>query len=337
MKEFKFNSATMQILLEQTAEDFVKNFNQMFYLNGEALKLLLKYLPNKEALIEFLKTAQISPTGSTAEIFPVLHTQYSEAEIAILFAQSGHIDWVMQQDLEDLLIRKRLFLDEICLYNKNIGWINDKIYRENPSRSILIKNQDWKTLAFYDEAEILFRYERYDDMLRGAQKCYDLLYHSIHRSLITKNMENLREKSFTYFNPYLFLAQQKDSTHFFAEGNLWLQLKKLYETHQIKAEECFETCVLIAFYKESIEAKEPELIKFIASFVTDQNLTYRPSELKQKAFEIWLYHQLREIGEPRLAKKTLKKYSLFSSQRKRIKEKRKAINYDSICASLKYS
>ena len=201
----------------------------------------------------------------------------------------------------------------------------------------MIKNQDWTTLAFYDEAEILFRNERYEDMLRGAQKCYDLLYHSIHRSLITKNMDQWREKSLTYFNPYLFLAKQNDSVHFFAEGDLWLLLKELYETHQLKAKDCFETFVLIAFYKESIEAKEPELIKFIASFVTDKDLTYRPLELKQKAFEIWLYHQLKEIGEPRLAKKTLKKYSFFSSQRKRIKEARKYINYDSICASLKYS
>lgn len=337
MKSFKFDSATMQLLLEQTPENFVKNFNQMFYLSGEALKLLLKYLPNKEALIEFLKTAQISPNASPSDIFQVLHKQYSEENIAILFAKSGHIDWVMEQDLEDLLIEQGLFLDEICLYTKNIGRINDKIYRENPSRSILIKNQDWKTLAFYDEAEILFRYERYEDMLRGAQKCYDLLNHSIHRSLITKNMDQLREKSLTYFDPYLFLAEQKDSAHFFANGNLWHLLKELYETQQLKAEECFETCVLIAFYKENIEAKDAELIKFIASFVTDKDLTYRPSELKQKAFEIWLYHQLREIGEPRLAKKTLKKYSIFSSQRKRIKEARKYINYDSICASLKYS
>lgn len=336
MKSFKFDSATMQILLEQTPENFVKNFNQNFYLNGEALKLLMKHLPSKEALIEFLKTAQISPTGSAADIFQVLHTQYSEEEIAILFAKSGHIYWIMEQNLEDLLIRKRLFLDEICLYTKNIGRINDKIYRECSS-AILIKNQDWKTLAFYDEAEILFRYERYEDMLRGAQKCYDLLNHSIHRSLITKNMDQLREKSLTYFDPYLFLAEQKDSAHFFANGNLWHLLKELYETQQLKAEECFETCVLIAFYKENIEAKDAELIKFIASFVTDKDLTYRPSELKQKAFEIWLYHQLREIGEPRLAKKTLKKYSMFSSQRKRIKEARKYINYDSICASLKYS
>ena len=154
MKSFKFDSATMQLLLEQTPENFVKNFNQMFYLSGEALKLLLKYLPNKEALIEFLKTAQISPNASPSDIFQVLQTQYSEEEIAILFAKSGHIDWVMEQDLEDLLIEQGLFLDEICLYTKNIGRINDKIYRENPSRSILIKNQDWKTLAFYDEAEI---------------------------------------------------------------------------------------------------------------------------------------------------------------------------------------
>ena len=336
MKELKFDSASLQILLEQTPENFVKNFNQIFYLSGEALKLLLKYLPSKEALIEFLKTAQISPNASPSDIFQVLQTQYSEEEIAILFAKSGHIDWVVALGKENLLIEQGLFLDEICLYNKNIGRINEKIYRECSS-AILIKNQDWKTLAFYDEAEILFRYERYDDMLRGAQKCYDLLYHSIHRSLITKNMDQWREKSLTYFNPYLFLAQQNDSTHFFAEGDLWLQLKELYETHQLKAKDCFETCVLIAFYKENIEAKEPELIKLIAFFVTDKDLTYRPSELKQKAFEIWLYHQLREIGEPRLAKKTLKKYSIFSSQRKRIKEKRKAINYDSIYASLKYS
>ena len=53
MKEFDFNSDILQILLEHTPESFVKSFNQNFYLDGEALELLLKYLPTKENYLCF--------------------------------------------------------------------------------------------------------------------------------------------------------------------------------------------------------------------------------------------------------------------------------------------
>ncbi len=328
MKELKFDSATMQILLEQTAEDFVKNFNQNFYLNGEALKLLMKYLPSKEALSELLKAAKITTSTSRSEIFAALQTQCSEEDAAILLAQTGHIDWVVSQGKENLLIKKGLFLDEICLCKKARGSHNCELYNAKHI-DILVKNQDWKTLAYYDEAEILFRYEHYEDMLYGAQKCYELLYHSNHKNVIVKNSKQLRQKARGYFNPYIFLITEKEYTAF-ASDNLWKQIDYLYKEKQISAQTCFETFANIAICQEQQGQINADLLRYTVGLMINHKLIYGKTKRSQNALEVWLYHNLEALGERFTAKKILKQHFIFSKMRRRIKAKRTTITYGAI-------
>lgn len=328
MKELKFDSASLQILLEQTPENFTKNFNQMFYLNGEALKLLMKYLPSEEALRELLKAAKITTSTSRSEIFAALQTQYSEEDAAVLLAQTGHIDWVVSLGKENLLIEQGLFLDEICLCKKSKGIRNCELYNAKHI-DILVKNQDWKTLAYYDEADILFHHERYEDMLYGAQKCYELLYHSDHKNVIVKDSNKLRQKACSYFNPYLFLITEKEYEAF-ASDNLWKQVDYLYKEKRISAQTCFEAFANIAICQEQQGQINADLLRYTVGLMINHKLIYGKTKRSQNALEVWLYHNLMKLCQDSAAKKILKQHFIFSKIRRRIKAKRTAITYGAI-------
>lgn len=328
MKELKFDSASLQILLEQTPENFTKNFNQMFYLNGEALKLLMKFLTSEEALSELLKAAKITASTSRSEIFKALQTQYSEEDAAVLLAQTGHIDWVVSLGKENLLIEQGLFLDEICLCKKSKGNRNCELYNAKHI-DILIKNQDWKTLAYYDEADTLFHHERYEDMLYGAQKCYELLYHSDHKNVIVKDCNKLRQKTCSYFNSYLFLITEKEYTAF-ASDNLWKQVDYLYKEKRISAQTCFEAFANIAICQEQQGQINADLLRYTVGLMINHKLIYGKTKRSQNALEVWLYHNLMKLCQDSAAKKILKQHSIFSKIRRRIKAKRTTITYGAI-------
>ena len=276
----------------------------------------------------FLKGAKISSLEQSSYIFEVLQTQYSEEDVVMLLAQTGHIDLVIEQDKEDGLIEQRLFLNEICLCKKAKGSINSKLYVAKYI-DILVKNQDWKTLAYYDEAEILFRYERYEDMLCGAQKCYELLHHSDHKNVIVKNSENLRQKVYSYFDPYLFLITEKEYEAF-AQDNLWRQVEYLYDIKRISAQTCFEDCANIAICKEQQGQINANLVAYTAGLMINHKLIYGKTKRSQNALEVWLYHNLMKLCQNSAAKKILKQHSIFSKIRRKIKANRTDITYSAI-------
>ena len=300
----------------------------MFYLNGEALKLLMKYLTTKEALIEFLKAAPITTSTSRSEILTALQKQFSEEDAVVLRAQTGHIDWVVSQGKENLLIEKGLFLDEICLCKKAEGSCNCELYNAKHI-DILIKNQDRKTLANYDEADILFHHERYEDMLYGAEKCYELLYHSDHKNVIVKNSEKLQQKAYFCFNPYLFLITEKAYTAFTSD-DLWKQVTYLYNHERISAQDCFESCANIAILQERQGQRNADPLVYTTGLMLKHKLIFGKTKRSQNALEVWLYHNLKEIGKASAAKKILKQHSIFSKIRRRIKAKRTTITYGAI-------
>ena len=276
----------------------------------------------------FLKGAKISSLEQSSYIFEVLQTQYSEEDVVMLLAQTGHIDLVIEQDKEDGLIEQRLFLNEICLCKKAKGSINSKLYVAKYI-DILVKNQDWKTLAYYDEAEILFRYERYEDMLCGAQKCYELLHHSDHKNVIVKNSENLRQKVYSYFDPYLFLITEKAYTAFTSD-DLWKQVTYLYNHERISAQDCFEVCANIAILQERQGQINAALLVYPTGLMLKHKLIFGKTKRSQNALKVWLYHNLKEIGKASAANKILKQHSIFSKIRRRIKAKRTTITYGAI-------
>lgn len=338
MKTLDFTSDTLQILLEQSKETFIENFNKIFFLDENTVKLLFQIIPSHEKRQQIFKTATIAHELSIPGILDELDKEYTEEGTEKFLTEIERLDWLLYPtERRKKFIQQNKYLNEICCINQRERRINDLLYRLD-HKDILVNNKDWITLAYYDEAELLMQNKRYEEMLCGAKKCYEHLYSAGKRQLIIEKLQ--KDKNYTSpnysFSPFLFLIEKNEYEQL-SQKQLWKKNPYWGARHALGGSNSFEIFLNILIYKENRNETDEELWNEFTN-VWGFNWYIKTDYLKHfnnpAALEIWLYKNFIRLGMSEHASCILNQYPKFSKRRRILKSSKYSGRLDEIISQI---
>ena len=338
METLNFTSDTLQILLEQSKESFIENFNKIFFLDKNTVNLLFKIIPSHEKRQQIFKAATIAHEVSISGILDELDKEYTEEGTEKFLTGIGHLDWLLYPiERRKKFIQQNKYLNEICCINQRKRQINDLLYRYG-HKDILVNNKDWITLAYYDEAELLMQNKRYEEMLCGAQKCYEHLYSAGKKQLIIEKLQ--KNKNYTSskysFSPFLFLAE-KNEYELLSQKQIWKKNPYWGSHHALGGSSSFEFFLNILIYKEKLNETDEELwneFTDVWGFHWYIKADYLKHFNNPVALEIWLYKNLVRLGMSEQASCILNQYPKFSKRRRMLKSSKYSGRFDEIISQI---
>lgn len=288
-KIFCCDEVTMHSLLIANVQDFSEGFNDYYFLNPLALKVFLRIYNHLYELKELIINCAIKKEDYKL-VIALLINRFGKQNTQSFLIDIKRFDILANFENYDFFIED--WASEIGKANMEQSNLNDVLYRKGKF-SILAKLGDWKTFAYFDNAEVLQEYGCWKEMVYGGKKCLDAIFASpekdkyipeivarafaedfvlidgerfscanylIHRGGIPllaqgDNWKLLQKRrSFIVYSSFLIEILQLDEERKIFREELWCELiKNCQEELEIRSDEPDRAALYIWIYKNAIK------------------------------------------------------------------------------------
>lgn len=280
-------------LINADPEEFWKTACEKYYLNRDLLELLLKrYNNSADKIVEILKVCEIDVSSRT-DVQTVLDAAFGFASSNELIISAQRFEILVHWGMDKLYAEQYpVEISEAC---KEYGYINKHVASIHNGFNFIEHAQDWDTLVYYDQADILARNLQYEAMLDGGYKCINKLLELGKKNLVLhhlcsgKSLKShkdiwgamIREKRTDCIADYIMAHGRWD---LLAEGDDW----KIIQDHPYFLPYEHRLLIKIAAIKERKSESLQSLLHGLAECYSRWILSddHSPVEL------IWLYNHL---------------------------------------------
>lgn len=312
-KIFCCDEFTMHSLLIANVQDFSEGFNDYYFLNPLALKVFLRIYDHLYELKELLINCAIKKEDYKL-VIALLINRFGKQNTQSFLIDIKRFDILANFENYDFFIED--WASEIGKANMEQSNLNDVLYRKGKF-SILAKLGDWKTFAYFDNAEVLQEYGCWKEMVYGGKKCLDAIFASPEKDkYIPEIVARAFAEDFVLIDGERFSCATylvlRGGIPLLAQGDNWKLIKKIRNLF-----------ILLPFLIEILQFDEErkifreELWCELIKNCDEKRLEVFDKPDKDALF-IWIYKHAIKTDEICSCRCLLKEYPFWSKTRRRM-------------------